>query len=206
MPSPNLSSDATTPIRFSDPSQKAATYKPLASGYCAYQNVDATPCDPCRPQDFHRTSIAGYDETYGNDPAIGYLFSGDNLDRLSAGITAALRGTDPEGRDIVVARDRILSVLSSVFWDSPRERVGDIYTRYVIPDCYPRNDLQSFNLQTMNIIVSAVKDEYDTIASNKRLTVWNTLLGDFNTNGLRAHPPLKIRRKFPQRMMFNMNY
>lgn len=206
MPSPNLSSDATTPLRFSDPSQTSDTYKPLASGYCAYQNVDAAPCDPCRPQDFHRTSIAGYDETYGNDPAITYLFSNDNIDRLSSGITAALRGTDPEGRDIVVARDRILSVLSSVFWDSTRERVGDIYTRYVIPDCYPRNDLQSFNLQAMNIIVSAVKDEYDTIANNKRLTVWNTLLGDFNTNGLRAHPPLKIRKKFPQRMMFNMNY
>lgn len=182
-----------------------ASYRGLSKSYCSYQDTSTPEC-PCDPKDYHRDSIAGYSYTYDKDPAIRYLFSSDNLQTLSKNITTALRGVDPQGRDIVVAQDRILSVLSSVFWNGTRERIGDIYTRYVIPDCYPRNDLQTINFQTMNIIVSAIKDEYDTIANNKRLTVWNTLLGDFNTNGLRSHPPLKIRKKFPQRMMFNMNY
>lgn len=196
-------SDSSTRSPYWDPAQSA--YAPITDGYCSYQDTSREEC-PCPPKDFHEQGIAGYSYTYGDDPRIRYLFSQENLDILSGYITKALRGLDPEGRDIVVARDRILSVLSSVFWDGTRERVGDIYTRYVIPDCYPRNDLQTMNFQTMNIIVSAIKDEYDTIANNKRLTVWNTLLGDFNVNGLRSHPPLKIRKKFPQRMMFNMNY
>jgi len=196
-------SDSNTRTPYWDASQTA--YTNMGNGYCSFQDT-AQPACPCDPKDFHQDSTVGYSYTYGTDPGTNYLFSSENLKLLSRTITAALRGTDPEGRDIVVADDRILSVLSSVFWNGTRERVGDIYTRYVIPDCYPRNDLQAINLQTMNIIVSAVKDEYDTIANNKRLTVWNTLLGDFNANGLRSHPPLKIRKKFPQRMMFNMNY
>lgn len=180
-------------------------YRPLSDGYCTFQNTQSLEC-PCDPKDYHRQGIVGYDYTYNDDPRVSFIFSHENIKHLSHNITKALRGVDPQGRDIVVTDNRIVEVLSSVFWDSTRERVGSIYSRYIVPDCLPRNDIETFNLITMNIIVSAVKDEYDTIASNKRLTIWTTVLGDFNTDGLRAHPPLKIRKKFPQRMMFNMNY
>jgi len=42
--------------------------------------------------------------------------------------------------------------------------------------------------------------------NNKKLSIWNSVYGEFNEKGLRAHPPIKIRKKRPQRMMFNMNY
>jgi hypothetical protein len=185
---------------------KETPFTTLSSGYCAYQDTSTLEC-PCEPKNFISDGIVGYDYTYADDPGIKFLFSRENLDELSRAVTTALRGTDPQGRDIVVAPERINEVLSSVFMNSTRPQIGSIYSRYTVPDCYPRNDLRNYNMQTLNIIVSAIKDEYDTIASNKKLTVWTTLLGDFNTNGLRAHPPLnKIRQKMPQRMMFNMNY
>jgi len=181
-------------------------YTPLSKSYCAFQNTSKMEC-PENPTNFIANGIVGYEYTYADAPAIKFLFSKENLDELSRAITYLLRGTDPQGRDIVVAPERINEVLSSVFMYGTRPQIGSIYSRYTIPDCYPRNDLRNYNMQTIKIIVSAIKDEYDTIANNKKLTIWTTLLGDFNTNGLRAHPPLnKIRKKMPQRMMFNMNY
>ena len=181
-------------------------YTSINNGYCSYQDTSSPEC-PCDPKNFISDGIVGYDYTYADSPGIKFLFSNENLNELSRAITYALRGTDPQGRDIVVARERITEVLSSVFMNITRERVGSIYSRYTIPDCLPRNDLWSYNFVTMNIIVSAIKDEYDTLANNKKLTIWTTVLGDFNTHGIRAHPPLnKIRQKMPQRMMFNMNY
>jgi len=175
------------------------------SAYCSYQNTPTPGC-PCDPRDYHETGIVGYDYTYKWDPNYRYLFSSENVDRISAAITTALEGVDPQNRRIVVNRDRIIEVLSTVFWNSRRQKVGDIYSRYIVPNCTGRNDTYTMNMETINIIVRAIRDECQTIESNKKLTVWTTLLGDFNNQGLRSHPPLKIRKKFPQRMMFNMNY
>jgi len=58
----------------------------------------------------------------------------------------------------------------------------------------------------MNIIISQIKNQTEMEEQNKKLTVWSTLLGDFNKEGLRSHPPIKIRRNHPQYMAFNMNY
>ena len=44
------------------------------------------------------------------------------------------------------------------------------------------------------------------IEANKKLTIWNTVYGDFNKEGLRGHSQIKIREKHPQYMAFNMNY
>ena len=41
---------------------------------------------------------------------------------------------------------------------------------------------------------------------NNTLDIWNTVYGDFNKAGLRAHPKIKLREKHPQYMAFNMNY
>ena len=60
--------------------------------------------------------------------------------------------------------------------------------------------------QTVNIIVSAIKDEIEITEQNKKLTAWTTVLGDFNEQGLRSHAPIKLRERHPQYMAFNMNY
>ena len=49
-------------------------------------------------------------------------------------------------------------------------------------------------------------NEYEIEENNKKLTIWSTLYGDFNREGLRAHPPIKIRNRRIDQMSINMNY
>jgi len=134
------------------------------------------------------------------------LFSKDNLDSISREITKALEGVDPQGRSIRVPHERICEVLSSVFRFATRPNIGDIHSRFIIANSQKRCDTRDIIDQTINIIVRSITDETETIENNKKLTIWSTLYGDFNEQGLRAHAPIKIRRKHPQYMAFNMNY
>ena len=148
----------------------------------------------------------GWEATSQNNPEIELLFSEGNISALSAQISDCLQGVDPKGRMIRVSADKIANVLSNVYKNRSRPRIGDIFSRYIIPQDQDRCDLREVNNQTANIIVRSIKDEIEMAENNKKLTVWNTVLGDFNKEGLRAHPPIKIRRRHPQHMAFNMNY
>lgn len=151
-------------------------------------------------------SHVGWDYTSSNSSVLKYLFSTSTLDILSQQITRALRGLDPRGRDIVVPHDKIANVLSSVYSFGTRTNIGDIYTHETIPSIENRNDVKNILNQTMNIVVSAIKDEIITTEQNKKLSVWTTVLGDFNDHGLRSYAPIKLRERHPQYMAFNMNY
>jgi len=179
----------------------------LSHAYC--DKSSTTPDSACQKQQFQDSqayAFVGYEQNAADMPLTQYLFSDKNLEILSTIITDVCQGLDEQGRRIVVPPNTIAGVLSSVLRDGRRTHVGDIYTRFTIPQDHARNDADDINLQTINIITSAVRDEYETIRNNKRLSVWSTVLGDFNRQGLRAYPPLKIRERAPQRMMFNMNY
>jgi hypothetical protein len=93
-----------------------------------------------------------------------------------------------------------------MYQNSTRPNIGDIYTKDTIPLDQSRNDIREINNQTINVIVCAIRDEVDTIENNKKYSIWSSLYGDFNKHSLRAHPPIKIRRRNPQRFAFNMNY
>jgi hypothetical protein len=151
-------------------------------------------------------SHVGWEYTSNNSSVLEYLFSNDNLNLISNIITRALRGVDPRGRDIIVPFDKIANVLSSVYSFGTRTNIGDIYTSQTIPSIENRNDVKNFINQTVNIIVSAIKDEIEITEQNKKLTAWTTVLGDFNEQGLRSHAPIKLRERHPQYMAFNMNY
>jgi hypothetical protein len=148
----------------------------------------------------------GWDYTAGDSSVLNYLFSTSTLELLSAQISNALRGVDPQGRRIIVPHDKIANVLSSVYSFGTRTNIGDIYTHDTMPSIENRNDVRNILNQTMNIIVSAIKDEIEITEQNKKLSVWTTVLGDFNDHGLRAYAPIKIRERHPQYMAFNMNY
>jgi len=148
----------------------------------------------------------GWSETMEGNESIDYLYSDTNLEALSQAITQALSGVDPQQRNIVVSKETIAGVLSNVYRFGTRPNIGDIHTRYIIPQSQPRCDLRSINNQTIQIIVSQIKQQTEMEENNKKLTVWSSLLGDFNKEGLRSHPPIKIRRKHPQYMAFQMNY
>ena len=176
----------------------------LSDAYCP-----APSRDPAEQQCFldnQAYAFVGYEQNAAQMPLTQFLFSKENLDALSTIITDVCRDLDEQGRDIVVPPTTIAGVLSSVLRNGTRTHVGDIFTRYTIPQAHARNDADNINLQTINIITSTVRNEFETVRNNKRLSVWNTVLGDFNQQGLRAYPPIKIRERAPQRMMFNMNY
>lgn len=156
--------------------------------------------------------VGNYNDNY--DRYVGYrdqgsdclknLFSPQTIQYLSAEITLLLEGVEPCGKKIVVTDDVIGNVLSDVY-NAYTPEIGDIFTRYnIVRD--KRSDFREILNRVLQIIVGNTKTEYEMKKCNDKLSIWNTVLGDFNENGLRSHPPIKLRNKRPQSMMFNMNY
>lgn len=167
---------------------------------------ETTPPSFCARNDADQQPQVGWDYTQEDNEKVAFIFSKTNMDYLSKTISDALDGVDPENRRIIIPDDKIANVLNSVYRNGTRPNIGDIYTRYNIPPIQTRNDIREINNQTISIIVSYIKDEVQMTENNKSLTVWNTLYGDFNEQGLRSHPIIKIRKRHPQYMAFNMNY
>jgi hypothetical protein len=158
---------------------------------------------------YHDTNFyahVGWEQTSDDSVALNYLFSNNTLNLISNEISNALRGVDPEGRRIIIPNDKIANVLSSVFRNGTRTEIGNIYSTFTIPDIQSRNDIRNIINQTINIVVSAIKNEIEIIENNKKLSVWNTVLGDFNTQGLRQYAPIKLKTRHPMYMAFQMNY
>ena len=147
----------------------------------------------------------GWESTTANNPNYKFLFDPDRLRLYQTKITDLLQGVGPDNRPIIVPIESIGSVLSQCF-ESNRPQVGDIYSRHIQERKTDRDDGVVIVDRMINIIVSQIRNEYETIANNNKLTIWNTLLGDFNKEGLRSHPPIKIRKKRVPFMQFNMNY
>lgn len=165
----------------------------------SFQNMDLTSYD-----NGYLRNI-GWEGSIQNKPQYKYLFSTEHLTSLQKKITQLLQGLDQYGRPIIVPIDTIASVLNEVVSNNA-PIVGDIYTRYILPDIESnRNDFRDIVDRTIEIVVSSIRNEYETIQCNQKLTVWNNLLGDFNKQGLRAHAPLKMRNNGPKRFQFNMN-
>jgi hypothetical protein len=148
----------------------------------------------------------GWEGTIKGDVNYQFLFEPSRMLTYQKKITELLEGVSPDGRPIQVPISTIGHILSQCY-ESNSPIVGDIYSRYIQPSITDnRNDVSTIVDRAINIIVSQIRNEYGMIANNKKLTVWNTLYGDFNKEGLRSHAPLKMRRGGPERFQFNMNY
>jgi len=134
------------------------------------------------------------------------FFSSDTVDIISNKITQLLQGVDPQNRIIHVPDNRIKSVMSSVH-DDYRPEIGDIHSRYTMSrKTSPTNVVSDLVDQTIELIVTDIKNSIEIEENNKKLTVWTTLMGDFNEHGLQQHSAIKIRNKHPTHGQFNMNY
>ena len=132
------------------------------------------------------------------------LWKPERLLSIQKTITELLKGVKPV--PIIVSFDVIGNVLSQCY-ESHRPPVGDIYSRYIQWDIDShRDDVRDIVDRTIEIIVRQIRNEYETEENNKKLTIWNTVYGDFNQVGLRQHPPIKLRNRRSNRMMFNMKY
>lgn len=140
-----------------------------------------------------------------NNIDLNYYYSKENVGIISKEITNLLKGVDPDNRPIIVPDRTILNILDSVYM-SYRPKTGDIYGRYNVPSGDNIGYIEEMIDQTIEIITSDVKNNLETEENNRKLTIWTTVLGDFNEQGLRSHPTIKIRERRPTPMLFNMNY
>lgn len=163
-------------------------------------------CNPKKKEamasSYNTMRYVGYDEDYNRN---AYIFTNENVALIQKEVARLLRGVDPQGRTIIVTRDVVLKALDNIANGYDPE-TGGIYSRYIINSDCQRNDVGSIIDMTINFIASAVRTDIEVEENNKKLTVWTTLLGDFNEHGLRRHDILKMRERRPDPMMFNMNY
>lgn len=147
-----------------------------------------------------RIAHPGYVDT---NAGVAALFSLDNVMFISKKVTELLRQFYPPG--VIVPLDLIINVLNAIY-EAYRPSTGDIYSRFTIPSNENPNCVDEIINQTIQVIVTQVKDNLGMDQRNSQLTKWTTLLGDFNEEGLRSHAPIKINKRKPQSLLINMVY
>tara|TARA_Y200000002_G_C22474381_1_gene576024 strand:- start:89 stop:652 length:564 start_codon:yes stop_codon:yes gene_type:complete len=164
-------------------------------------------CNYDKEFDFNYYKYAAWE----SNESVKTLFSKKILDATQKKITHLLKGVHPDGRDIIVPIETIGSVFSQFLDKSPTNReLGDIYSRFIIENPNEKGLVQSIVERSMAVIVKTITNEYGMIENNKKLSIWTTVLGDFNKHGLNSFSQSQItgaiRKKRPQTMAFNMNY
>lgn len=161
-------------------------------------------------QNYHFRRHTGYSDYMGISTEgihrIQEYFSDKNVDYISHHVTLRLKGIGANGRDIVVARDKIIDVMNSVYenWTPP---TSDVYSRYNINS----KDLElsliaHLTEQAIEVIYDRVSTDLMSEAYNQSLTAWTQVYGDFNKHNLRAHAPIKLKEKRPDPFQFHMRY
>lgn len=145
----------------------------------------------------------GYSE---NNDEIKKYFDMETVRIISKKVTELTMGVDTQNRPIVVPQSTICSVMNDIY-SNYQMPTGDIYSRYNIPsgdtsDSYRQNMID----MVIEVIVSDIRNNLGIEENNKKLSIWNTVYGDFNSENLRQHAPIKIRNKRPAPMLFMMNY
>lgn len=133
------------------------------------------------------------------------LFSDETINIISKKVTELTKGVHPSGRPIVVPNDKIAYVIDTIYQDY-RPPTQDIYGRYNIPLTESGSYYNSIVNQTIELITSDIRNTIETDIKNSKLSVWTTILGDFNAEGLRAYPPIKTRERKWQSAFFFENY
>ena len=149
------------------------------------------------------TKHVGYDNT---NLCIEQYYNPHTIDTISRKVTQLLKGVHPENRPIIVPDNIIKNVMDSIY-NNYRPSTGDIYGRYNVPTGTTTvSYVQDMIDQVIELIVADVRTNYETEENNSKLSIWTTVLGSFNDNQLRSHPVIKIKKRHPNYMEFNMKY
>lgn len=172
------------------------------SGYCnsVPKCGSNTPCDTTC--DYNYLRFAGWQET---NACISSYYSKNTVKTISKKITELTKGLDKYNRPIVVPDEQICKVMDGVYRNYTPP-VGDIYSRYIVPNNEQENRVQSMIDQTIEVIVSNIRNTYGMNEWNESLSAWVQVYGNFNPQNLRAHDIIKVKGKRPAVMQFNMNY
>ena len=113
------------------------------------------------------------------------FFSKANILFISLEISKRLKGVHPDGKNIIVSYENILSVMDSVYNSTFK-------------------DIAKMTMMTIQIIVDYITTEFETTKQNNSLNIWVTQYTE--DWGIRQVPKIKLREKRPTPMVFNMNY
>jgi hypothetical protein len=133
------------------------------------------------------------------------LFSDENIKKIKNVLYEKLKCVRSDGRPIVVS-DRVITHTMSQIYDNYRPQLGDMYTIFNISAAEPRDDAKLLTDLVIETIFSNITSEIQMEEANKKLTIWTTVLGDFNEHGLRRHPIIKTNARNINKVRFNMNY
>ena len=106
----------------------------------------------------------------------------------------------------IIPSERIVIIALYGVYENHIPRTGDIYGKYLVVDQTQRDDYGYIVDKTISLLIDGIKNDIEMTDANSKLSIWNSVLGDFNENGLRQFPPIKLRNKGPDRMLFHMKY
>ncbi len=156
--------------------------------------------------DYQNYKYVGWKETIESNPAYQSLLAETRLKLIQEKITYLLAGV--ANRPILVPLKTIAGVLVDSFQNNS-PAIGSIYSRYIQPSIEnSRNDIRDIVDRAIQVIVSTIKTEYEMNKQNKKLSIWSTVYGGFNKEGLQAYPStmIKLNNRKNTAFMFNMNY
>lgn len=133
------------------------------------------------------------------------FFTQKTLQDISNQLATLLKCLRKDGRPVVVA-DKVIAHMMSEVFSKNRPQLGNAYFMYNISAAKPRDDYETMKEMVIEMIYNNIKTEYEMEQNNRSLTVWTTVLGDFNKQGLRQYSNLKINEKNINKVRFNMNY
>ena len=140
------------------------------------------------------------------NPLTQKLFTKTTVHVIQQKVADYLTGVDANGRRIIPTERVVTTALFGIFREHA-PRTGDIYGRFLVVDESKRDDYAYIVDKTISLLVQGIRDDLGMAEQTQKLTIWTTVLGDFNEHGLRQHPPLKINNgKRPDPMLFHMRY
>jgi len=106
----------------------------------------------------------------------------------------------------IAPSERIVIIALYGVFENHIPRTGDIYGKFLVVDETQQDDYGYIVDKTISLLIDGIRNDIEMAEANSKLTIWNTVLGDFNENGLRQFPPIKLRNRGPDRMLFHMKY
>lgn len=151
------------------------------------------------------SNMVGWNGSISDNPIIQKLFSKQTIRTIQQKTSEYLVGLNPDGKRIVPS-DRVVEAILYGVYRSHRPETGDIYGKYLVNNMNMRNDYAYIVDKCISLLVRGIRDELETEQNNQKLSIWTTVLGDFNEHGLRQYAPIKIREKRPDNFQFHMRY
>ena len=180
---------------------------PFANNFPNPPNQDQKGCD------YNDLRYVGWDVSGSQNKLTQSLYTKKNIDVVSRKVTELTMGVHPDNLRIIVPDSNICMVIDCI-WQGYVPAIGGIYTKDIMPvtgnyqgqGLLPDNYVRDITDRAIEAIVSQIRNIYGMMENNSKLTVWSTVLGDFNEQGLRSHSQIPIRNKKPQSMFISMNY